>query len=457
MSTFDDVFGSLSASPAAVQTFLKQVDRYLAAHPSPSGEPLRTYLAAGGMLDAFRCRTDVSELMAREMSAAGMPYLMMQDSHGCLYFLMRQSDRATQADCVRKALSAASRTCILTTTGDMEQRLLQSSEKDKEVLYLSSLSQGEAEYLRQKADFLLPGSIAGLSRAMDGTYLFCCHARTAMQGFGFGQYGPEGAEAFCLAASEAYLLSSGDGADEWNMRAQQTAEFRRARSMGFPSEDGSFLHPVWIVGDGRRYVRVAPEGFSAGYAVAERETIRLYRELSVRQEDAKFLPRLNDALAQIPRPLCLYTEEEVIAFFMHKKTARTHQPNAAKQILARQADPMLMRALRHDGTTLDSARWGDKFSHYQHMMGRLLKAVRDGSILNGFKTDDIRLLQNTARAGRLSPATLDAASSRLIHAESVSRVAERPRVHNFQKELVRYAPELDQKREQAFGREEDAR
>ena len=428
-------------------------------HPSAFNQALHQHLEKGQALLAFSCRTDLAEEMASEMASAGMPYLAVQDTSGRIYFLIRDLDRDKQAASAVSVLKQAGRYCEILDVSEVEKRLLRSKEQDKSVLFLPGLTLGEADYLSRQADRVLGGSMAGLSRQTDGSYLFCCPGRAAMEGFGFGTFGRTGAEAFCLTASEACLLSSGDGSNEWEERALLSRKFQKARSLGFPDASGAFSKSTWIVGDGRRYLHLTEDQFTSGYATVTDSHVDLNQDQAVPQSSPLFQPILNDALFLIPRPVCLSSYEEVEAWFLDHKNRKTYALQTAKLLLARTADPILMHEIHDDPSTRSSGNWGAKFEHYQYAMGRLLKGVKEGKAPRGVSADEIRLLQQTARKGHLSPDTLDAGSERLSRIEVVSRSAERPRIQDIRKYIERFAPEMgeDQNRSRQRGRSRDER
>ncbi len=144
----------------------------------------------------------------------------------------------------------------------------------------------------------------------DGTKLFTCHGKTAMSG--------AREKLFRSAVAETALVMNGESSDRLREYEQNVSTYRRQRAAGFPDMRGTMDEPVWVVGDGERFVKRTAEGFELGHALEIDDNVLLETDLIVDASDKRYETRLNSALSKITGHVCLYDIRDVIEWF------RTH-------------------------------------------------------------------------------------------------------------------------------------
>lgn len=407
---FEKVFGNNKEKGKFTDDFMRQLIKFLEGKNYQSAIIIREWLKRGGTLSSFTCREDVLESLISEMRKHRIPFVMVNDAEGGIGFLIRTEDTEKIKKIQRRVLKKHSQYCAVATGENAGKVYLKSKGSDKLMLQICGLNEEEIIYLEDTCNETLPGETVGIDKMADGTYMFSCHGKSTVEG-------KKGRRSFGSSLTETIMVMNGSTAATMRKRAQDTAQFRLARASGFPDKDGESNGPVWVVGDGNRFVKSTGSGFELGYASEIGETVLLETSFSVAQDDSNYKGRLNSALAHIVGRKCLYTLSDVIMHFKTKKKYMKDQTITGEQLLIAQADAMIQEKIKKDSITHQDGRWDYKFKHYQHEMGELMKAVRDGKIPAGYTKENIIQLMNTGKAFSLNMELLTPAIEKLLQLE----------------------------------------
>ena len=312
-AAFEEAFGNPKTQGKLTKSFIQQLAKYLENKNFDSAKAIKIWLQKGGTLSTFTCREDMLQAMMMELRRHKTPYILVKETGGGLGFLIRSSDTELVKKIIRYVLKEKSRFCAVTTGQQASDLYLKSKEKDKTMLQVCGLSEEEVIYLEQACNTVLPGEAVGIDRMADGTYMFSCHGKTVVDG-------KKRRKSFGSALTESLMVMNGSTSEKMKKRAQNVAAYREAKSAGFPDQNGGFDSPVWVVGDGDRFVKTAGSGFELGHAIEIGDSVILETDLTVAKDDETYGSRLNAALSHILGRICLYTEDDVIAHFKTKRS-----------------------------------------------------------------------------------------------------------------------------------------
>ena len=193
--------------------------------------------------------------------------------------------------------------------------------------------------------------------------------------------------------------------------------------------------PVWIVGDGERFVKRTEEGFELGHAMEIDDNVLLETDLAVDASDLKYETRLNSALAKITGHVCLYDIRDVIAWFKTKRSYWQDKAVTGQKILIAHADKMTAKKIRKDSTMRMEGKWDKKLSHYQHEISKLIAAAAAGKIPPGYTREDIHDLRNVIKLFDLDPAKMQPALDKMLRIETYEKEAGPRKVQDVQKHI----------------------
>ena len=428
---FEEAFGDPKKKGALTKDFIIQLSKYLEGKRFDSAISIKEWLKKGGTLSTLTCREDMLRAMMEGLRVYKTPYILVKEAGGGVGFLIRSSDTELIKKITRQVLKEKSRYCAVTTGKEVGNLYLKSKEKDKEILQICGLSEEETLYLEQECNIVLPGEAIGIDRMADGTYMFSCHGKTAIKG-------KKRRKSFGSALAESVMVMNGSTAEKMKKRAQNAAIYREAKATGFPDKNGEFNSPVWVVGDGDRFVKVSNIGFELGHAIEIRDEVRLETDLTVEKENKTYSSRLNTALSHVIGRVCLYDLPSVIEHFKTKRSYMQDQAVVGVQQFLMMADAMITEKVKQDRITHMDGKWEHKFRHYQHEMGRLLKGTRDGKIPKGYTKEDILQLRKVSQTFKLDMMKLTPAIEKLMQIEAYVKDAAQNKVTDIEKLIAKY-------------------
>lgn len=431
---FEEAFGNPKKQGTLTKEFIQQLSIYLENKQFDSAIAIKAWLKKDGKLNAFSCREDMMQPMMAEFRNYKTPYILVKEAGGGIGFLIRSSDTALVKKMTRQVLKEKSRYCAVTTGKIVGDLYLKSKEKDKEILQICGLSEEEVIYLEQQCNTVLPGEAIGIDRMMDGTYMFSCHGKTAIKG-------KKRRKSFGSALAETVMVMNGNISEKMKKKAQNTAMYREAKAAGFPDKNGQFDSPVWVVGDGDRFVKVTSKGFELGHAIEIEDEVILETDLVVEKGNESYSNRLNSALSHIIGRMCLY---DLLSVYEHFKTKRSYlqdQEVVGIQQFLMMADAMISEKIKQDSITQLNGKWEHKFRHYQNEMGRLLIGARDGKIPKGYTKENILQLRKVSQTFRLDMTKLTPAIEKLMQIEAYAKDAAQNKVTNIENVIAKYRGE----------------
>lgn len=427
-TAFEEVFGVKNEKKESTrEEFLAALKKYLAGRGERSPKKILQWLNKNGKLSAFTCREDVLFPMVAELRQESVPYVIVKESSGNKGILIRDADTEKVKKLTRKVLREKASYCTVTTGDEAERAYLRSKEEDKMMIQIGNLTEEEAMYLAELCNFALNGEIIGIDTMPDGTKLFTCHGKTAMT--------KEKARLFRSAVAETAMVVNGEASKEIREYEQKVSSFRRERAAGFPDRNGSMDEPVWVVGDGERFVKRTIDGFELGHAVEIGDNVILETDLVVDASDRRYEIRLNSALSRITGHVCLYKEEDVIEWFRTKRSYWQNKTVAGQKLLVSKADRMAAKKIRKDSTMRMEGKWDKKLSHYQHEMSKLIAAAAAGKIPSGYTKNDIYELRNVIKLFDLDTGKMQPAIEKMQKIETFEKEAGPRKIQNVQKHI----------------------
>lgn len=415
-------------SEDVIKAFLEMLEEYLTGHREWPARMIRVWIQHGGRLSAFPCREDAVQPMVDAFALARIPYVLVRQANGRAGFLIRESDVAGARNTIQKVLIDLSKNCTITTGQEAGMAYLKLKDDDRMMMLICGLNRGEAFFLKSLLPRAMDGETVGIDRMPDDTYTVTCHGKTAMKN--------RSGDSFCEALAEAMLMGSAGTAEMLDKRATAADLFLTMRAAGFPGKDGTQSTPAWVVGRGSCYVKRDRDGFGAGHAVVIGDEVHLEEDYRVEKEDAKYDERLNSALFRITDHLCLFTLDDVMAYFRKKKEQYRSSLETGQQLLAQNAAEIVGAKVRKDKIFRTERNWHHKARHYQFEVARLIAAAKDGKIPKGYEKADVLLLRKIMRTFELDARLLEPALEKIAKVEIYEREAGPVRLADID-ELIR--------------------
>ena len=420
---FEDVFGKEAVSPK--ESFYKVLGNYLKGKKNPSAVLIGSWMEKGKTLNAFTCRADVVLPLMETFRDMKIPYVLVEEPFGDIGVIVRQCDADKTKKAVRMTMKPMAHACGLMTGKEAEMLYLKSNNEDKMMLQVAGLTQEEVICLAETAGGILPGEAVGVDALSDGTYLFTCHGRTAMSAAGKKSFGG--------ALTETMLLLNGESSQAMKRKEQGRARYLKTKSEGFPDRFGYNDDPVWIVGNGQRYVKRESSGFELGHAATGKGLdVELVPDLRVASNEKRFEERLGSALSRITGHICLYSHEDVLEWFSTKRGFIPDKAVAGQQLLSSKADAMVSAKILNDNVMRMEGRWDTKLRHYMSEMKQLLGALKGGRMPEGFKKEDMAGLFRTAQAFQLDMQKMAPVVNRVAAIDIYGRDAGPQKVYDVQ-------------------------
>ena len=424
---FEKAFGKSGGKgeKELLDSFMEMLNKYLAGRKEWTAAAIRGWLRKGGTLCTFRCREDVVQPLIDDMVDRRIPFVLVKSHDGTTGFLIRETDTLTARTSISNVLKNLSGYCEITTGEQAGIIYRKAKSKDKTMLLLCGLSETEIYYLEEEAKATLPGKAIGLDRMSDGTFMLTCHGRSIF----------EEKSRFCESLMEARLIANGETADSLAKRRKKREEYIKEKTAGFPDKEGSMDSPVWIVGNGDKYVKRGPDGFEAGHAEEVAGEVFLSKELDVPLSDSAYERRMNSALAKITGHICLYSIQDVLEHFRSKKNFIRDAKETGQQKLIRSASAIVMeKTAKENGKRLHG--WKKRIDEYQQNMGILITAAKEGKIPSGYTKTDILRLRRIMRTFGLDMNKAERGLERMSSLQIYEREAGPARVEDIEKLLA---------------------
>lgn len=422
---FKDALDRNDADAKVISSFLASLRRNLQRSGSQTSKELLKWMKEGGQLSAFTCRDDVLLNMAEEMSRAGIPYIVIHEVTGGAGILIRECDAKKVSVLTGDVLRRFSTYCRVASVQEAEMTYLQSNDDDKMMIQIGGLTEEEAQHLERKCQTALAGEVIGLDTMPDGTQLFTCHGKTAMES--------AHASLFRQAVSETFFMMNGYMSGQSRSEERKISSYRQNLAMEFPDRNGTMSEPVWIVGNGQYFVKRTKDGFELGHAVEIYEDVQLETDMVVSALDRRYHVRLNSALSKITGHTCLYEEDEVIEWFKTKRSYVQAAYMEGQKQLAAVMDKMVMKKIGFDSTMQMQGQWSEKLAHYQRETAKLLIAAikHPGRPPKGYSKDDMDKIKETAQDFGIDMDAMQPAAGRMAHMETFIKEAGPRRIENI--------------------------
>ena len=422
---FEAVFSQENVDAEVISSFLESLRKNLQRKGSRTSKELLKWMEKGGQLSAFTCRDDVLLNMAEEMSGAGIPYVVIREVTGGAGILIRECDAKKVTLLTSDVLRKFSSYCRVASVQEAEMVYLQSNDDDKMMIQIGGLTEEESLYLEQKCQTALAGEVIGLDTMPDGTRLFSCHGKTAMDGIH--------APLFRQAVSETIFIMNGYMSERSRIKEKEISYYRQNRALEFPDRNGTMSNPVWVVGNGQFFVKRTRDGFELGHAVEIYDDVQLETDMVVSALDRKYHVRLNSALSKITGHTCLYEEDAVIEWFKSKRSFVQAAYIEGQKYLAAAMDKMVMKKIGFDSTMQMQGQWSEKLAHYQREAAKLLIAAikHPERPPKGYSKEDMAKIIDTARDFGIDINAMQTAAGRMAHIETFSKEAGPRRIENF--------------------------
>lgn len=431
---FEKAFGSAEKSDKELLGgFIQMLSNYLRGRKEWSAVVMRRWIRDGGSLYAFRCREDAAQTLIDSLVNKGVPFVLVKDPAGATGFLIRKEDIFIAKTTIGEVLALLSRYCEVTTGEQAGIYYRKSKEKDKTMLLLCGLSKEEVYYLKEEARETLPGMAVGIDQMPDGTYMVTCHGKSAFD---------DNSGSFLESLMTSRLIANGESSPKLSRRMENRDEYIKAKTAGFPDMEGTMDSPVWIVGDGEKYVKRGADGFEAGHAEESAGEIVLAKEMDVMLSDSLYEMRMNSALSAITGHICLYSISDVLEHFQKKKNAVRDIKETGQKRLVSTASQIVTEKEAFDTKNKKAATsWKKKMERYQTDMGTLMTAAKEGTVPAGYTKNDVLKLRRIIRKFGLDMEKAAPGIGRMSSIQVFERKAGPALVKDVEKLLVSYRGE----------------
>lgn len=435
---FEEVFGNYREGTiepkAEKKSFYEILRGYLRGKKNPSARIMLAWMKRGGVLCALTCRADVVIPLMEAFRDARIPYMLVEIPQGDIGVIIRQKDTDKTKKCIRSTLKAMAQTCDILSGTEAEMHYLRSNHEDKMMLQIAGLTREEVLHLAETGSRVLPKEAVGMDVLEDGTYMLTCHGKTAMTSYGKNSFG--------AALTETLLVMNGQDAEEMRQKEKTRAEYLKAKSQGFPDRFGYKDDPVWIVGNGNRYVKKEHSQFELGHADGSGQDVSLIPDMIVKENERRYDERFESALSKITGHVCLYSYEDALDWFRTKRDFFDKATIVGQQQLAEQASAMVSAKIRDDKVMTAEGKWDTKLRHYTDEMKQLLAVLNGGRIPDGYKKEDIEELGKIAKAYSLDMRKMMPAFNRVAELSVYGKDAGPQRVADIQKHIERMSTGL---------------
>lgn len=441
---FEEIFGEGKIENGQAYTdFMDMLREYLSTEKGRSAKKIAAWIKRGGALFTFTCRQDAVEPLCDNLTAAQIPYIIVNETSGKMGFLIREADVETAKKTAGRTLAQMSRYCMISNGEDTGFTYLKEKDEDKTMLTVAGFSREEAFFFAETAKNVLPGEKVGIDHMPDGTYMITVHAKTAMR-LRKKDFFPE-------ALAETVVLMNGETRKEMQAKVAARLKYITEKEMGFPSRNGASGSPVWIVGGGNCFVKISGTGpeaaADAGHAVVINDSVILETDYSIKKDDRKYKRRLNSALSRITGHKCLYSIQDVLEHFRNPKRFMTSAKAKGQQAVIRQAAEIVAQKVGSEKLTRMDGRWEHKFRHFQKEMRRVIEGAAFGKVPKGYSRADIIALRETAEIYGVSLKFMVPGIKKYAELGSYAREAGKQRVTDLEQLITRYGGEQTEEKD----------
>ena len=348
---------------------------------------LYEWIESGKSLYGFLCRQDLVRDMADSMINESIPFLCVTEPRGDVGFLIRSCDTAGVEPLKKNVLNNKAKYCEMMTSDELKKRIMQEHSDDKNILYLSGLSNEQAAIMQEICDEELD-DIAAMDRMKDGTYTFSFYGKRTFE------------KKINQIIALMLMRSMGFFSKENQRLARNKRLLDIAVAKGF-NKKGVKLDktPAWVVGRGNHYMKFDGNGFEYGVAVSE-GGFHLEEQYSVDISTPDYQQQMNSYLARISDKTFTYDTNQAIKHLQTKNANLNYSVSNdqklvrmfEKEIVAK-ADEMVSERLMENSTMQTPAIWNIKLNLYMGEMAKLLDGARMDALPEGYRKSQIEELQ----------------------------------------------------------------
>ena len=427
---FEEVFGEGRRESGQVYAdFMKMLKEYLHNEKSPSARKMAEWINRDGQLFSFTCRQDAVETLCDNMTAAHIPYIIVNETSGKMGFLVRDPDVEAVRKITKKTLAQMSHYCSISNGEDTGFSYLKGKDEDKTMLMIAGLDRDEAFLFAETAKDVLPGEKIGIDRMPDNTYMLTVHAKTAMKKVKKKGYFPG-------ALAEIVVMANGESRKDTRKKVTERLSYIGEKETGFPGKDGA--SPVWVVGGGNCFVKKTEEGAEAGHAVVIDNRVMLETDYTIKKDDRRYKARLNSALSRITDHKCLYNIQDVIEHFRNPGRFMKGKKIKGQEEFIRKAAELVAQKVSTERLTRMDGKWEHKFRHFQKEMKRVIEGAALGRVPKGYSRADIISLREMAAAYGLQMQFMLPGIKKYAELDSYAREAGKQRVADLEQLIANF-------------------
>ena len=391
-TTSTEVFQSIfmhAGDEEAVKGFFEILKKYLRSRMKyKEAKILYEWIDAGKSIYGFLCRQDVVREMADSMIDEDIPFLCVTEPRGDVGFLIRSCDTAGVEPLKKNVLMNKAKYCEMLTNKELKKRIMQERSDDKNIIYLSGLSNEQAAILQDICDEELD-DLASMDRMADGTYTF-------------GFYGKRAFDKNITQVIVLMLMRSlGNQANENQRFARNKRMLDIAVAKGFQKKGVKLdKTPAWVIGKGNHYMKFDGNGFEYGAAVKDSSGIHLEEQYSVDISTPDYQQQMNSYLARISDKTFTYDSSQALKHLSGKNANLNYSMTKDQKIIrmfekevVEKANEMVTEHLMENSTMQSNQIWNIKLNLYLNEMAKLMDGARMDTPPDGYRKPDLEALQ----------------------------------------------------------------
>ena len=401
-SIFDSVFGS-EPEKIPSEHFLSELGRYLYEQKSPLASALGEHINRGGSLSTFTCREDLCSDIADELYENDIPFVIVVSSDEKYGFVVRQEDAVSAKESCESVLTRKGRSCITMTGEDIQKQAAKYSKNDRVCIAIHGFKYGQAQLFKQKYTEYTDAAKIGIDLMEDNTYSLTFFAKDSVKQYANGEHD------LCRIYLDVILAMGGPYRAKVSQYAESKANMTERLANDF-YEPGVNLYktPLWVVGNGRHYIKVTANGFVHGIATVIDDDVSFNTLLQADITQPDYHELLVSYASRIVNPGCTYNLNEVIEHFKHLERKKRREKEEKDYIdvldsiptpeeivhrrgekqLASQFDTMIMRKIQNDPIMVMDGRYHEKFTHYISELKDVMKNFCIGRLPAGYSKED---------------------------------------------------------------------
>ena len=337
------------------------------------------WVRKNGDIYFISCSSDLYENLGEKIAMSRIPFIIIRDPRGNVGFLVRGSDRETCEKRRAELLEEISEPCKIMSTKELIEFTSDLEDSDKGIVSVTGLSASQLEILEDRIINNIHPKAVGEDLMQDMTYRFSMLGKDAFK---------KEHNSLAKILLDIQFMTQGPNRTKNNNKAEN-----RRMLEGSISDCLKGKRPVSFIVEGKKYMKLSPEGFEYGFIEKMNGSVRFHREMDGKRDLPDYEDQLYSKLTSFSDAIITTNINEVYnivdknSLLVLNESERDR--DTSERAVSRMVTDTVRRKMEDDPIMAHEGRYASKMTEMIKEMTKVMKGVLTSTVPLGYTEAEI--------------------------------------------------------------------